>query len=97
MPIISNVSRSMNSTPGQTVGPMPSGACRRRQVGAQDDAERLSTRVISEQVVDIYGATDVFRTTDGTLVNYRDVMGAEPGSGPFYELGGEPIVIRTGF
>jgi len=31
---------------------MPSGACRRRQVGAQDDAERLSTRVISEQVVD---------------------------------------------
>ena len=37
-----------------------------------------------------------FRTTDGTLLSYRDLISAEPGSGPFFDLGGEPVVLRTG-
>jgi hypothetical protein len=53
--------------------------------------------VVAVESANVYGATDVFRTTNGTLVSYADVVGAEPGSGPFYDLGGEPIVIRTGF
>jgi len=53
--------------------------------------------VVAVESANVYGATDVFRTTDGTLVSYREVVGAEPGYGPFYDPGGEPIVIRTGF
>jgi hypothetical protein len=53
--------------------------------------------VVAVESANVYGAADVFRRTDGTLVSYRDVVGAEPGSGPFYDLGGEPIIIRTGF
>ena len=45
----------------------------------------------------VFSAADVFRKIDGALVSYREVVGAEPGYGPFYDPGGEPIVIRTGF
>jgi hypothetical protein len=44
----------------------------------------------------VYGPSDVFRTADGQLLSYHDLVGAEPGSGPFYDLGGEPVTIRTG-
>jgi hypothetical protein len=66
-------------------------------------AQRAASEVLQDPLVvgvnlaNVYGSADVFRTTDGTLVSYRDVLSAEPGSGPFYDLGGEPIVIRTGF
>ena len=44
----------------------------------------------------VYGPADVFRTADGRLVSYRQVIGAEPGAGPFFDVGGQPITIRTG-
>ena len=52
--------------------------------------------VVGADFANVYGPDDVFRGTDGTLVTYRDLLGAEPGSGPFFDLGGEPVVLRTG-
>jgi hypothetical protein len=52
--------------------------------------------VVGQDNANVYGPKDVFRTADGTLVSYRDVVGAEPGSGPFYDLGGQPVTIRSG-
>jgi hypothetical protein len=52
--------------------------------------------VVGQDNANVYGQRDVFRTADGTLVSYRDVVGAEPGSGPFYDLGGQPVTIRSG-
>jgi len=52
--------------------------------------------VVGAELANVYGADDVFRGTDGTLVSYRDLVGAEPGSGPFFDLGGQPVVLRTG-
>jgi ketosteroid isomerase-like protein len=52
--------------------------------------------VVGLDTANVYGPKDVFRTADGTLVSYRDVVGAEPGAGPFYDLGGQPVTIRTG-
>ncbi len=52
--------------------------------------------VVGLDNANVYGQKDVFRTADGTLVSYRDVVGAEPGSGPFYDLGGQPVTIRSG-
>jgi hypothetical protein len=52
--------------------------------------------VVGQDNANVYGQKDVFRTADGTLVSYRDVVGAEPGSGPFYDLGGQPVTIRSG-
>ncbi|MBV9355789.1 MAG: hypothetical protein JO023_09710 [Chloroflexi bacterium] len=52
--------------------------------------------VVGQDNANVYGQRDVFRTADGTLVSYRDVVGAESGSGPFYDLGGQPVTIRTG-
>jgi uncharacterized protein len=52
--------------------------------------------VVGADLANVYGPNDVFRGTDGTLVSYRDLIGAEPGSGPYFDLGGEPVVLRTG-
>jgi hypothetical protein len=52
--------------------------------------------VVGVDSANVYGPSDVFRTAGGQLVSYREVMGAEPGSGPFFDLGGQPITIRTG-
>jgi hypothetical protein len=52
--------------------------------------------VVGVDSANVYGPADVFRTPDGQLVSYREVVGAEPGSGPFFDLGGQPITIRTG-
>jgi hypothetical protein len=52
--------------------------------------------VVGTESANVYSSKDVFRTQDGTLISYRDVIGAEPGSGPFYDLGGQPVTIRTG-
>jgi len=54
------------------------------------------TFVLDRDSANIYGPSDVFRTADGQLVSYRDVVGAEPGAGPFFDLGGQPVTIRTG-
>ena len=40
---------------------------------------------------------DVFRDSSGRLISYRDVLTSEPGGGPFFDLGGEPIIVRSGF
>ncbi len=52
--------------------------------------------IVGQDVANVYGFNDVFRDGTGQLVSYRDVLTADPGSGPFYDLGGEPIVIRSG-
>jgi hypothetical protein len=53
--------------------------------------------VVGVNSANVFSAAVVFRKIDGTLVSYREVVGAEPGYGPFYDPGGEPIVIRRGF
>jgi hypothetical protein len=53
--------------------------------------------VVGAEIANVYGPNDVFRGADGVLVSYRDLVGAEPGSGPFVDLGGEPVVLRNGF
>ena len=52
--------------------------------------------IVGQDAANVYGFTDVFRDNTGQLISYRDVLTADPGSGPFYDLGGEPIVIRSG-
>jgi len=47
-------------------------------------------------LANVYGEDDVFGGADGTWVSYRDLVGAEPASGPFFDLGGQPMVLRTG-
>jgi len=53
--------------------------------------------IVGQDAANVYGFDDVFRDSSGQLVSYRDVLTADPGSGPFYDLGGESIVIRSGF
>jgi hypothetical protein len=66
-------------------------------------AQLAASEVLQDPVIvgldaaNVYGFDDVFRDSSGQLVSYRDVLTADPGSGPFYDLGGEPIVIRSGF
>lgn len=52
--------------------------------------------VVGVDSANVYGPDDVFRTADGQLVSYRDVVGTDPGAGPFFDLGGQPIAIRMG-
>jgi hypothetical protein len=52
--------------------------------------------IVGQDAANVYGFTDVFRDGSGRLVSYRDVLLAEPGIGTFYDLGGQPIVIRSG-
>ena len=66
-------------------------------------AQMAASQVLQDPVIvgadaaNVYGFNDVFRDPDGNIVSYRDVLTAEPGSGPYYDLGGQPIVIRSGF
>jgi hypothetical protein len=53
--------------------------------------------IVGQDDANIYGFDDVFRDSSGKLVSYREVLTADPGSGPFYDLGGQPIIIRSGF
>jgi hypothetical protein len=52
--------------------------------------------IVGAESANVYGPGDVFRAPDGRLVSYRDVLSAEPGAGPYYDLGGQPITILTG-
>jgi hypothetical protein len=52
--------------------------------------------IVGQDAANVYGFNDVFYDANGKLVSYRDVLTADPGSGPFTDLGGQPIVIRTG-
>ncbi len=52
--------------------------------------------IVGQDAANVYGFNDVFRDGAGKLVSYRDVLTSEPGSDQFYDLGGEPIIIRTG-
>jgi len=66
-------------------------------------AQLAASQVLQDPVIvgqlsaNIYGLNDVFRDSGGTLISYRDVLTSEPGSGPFFDLGGEPIIVRSGF
>jgi hypothetical protein len=66
-------------------------------------AQLAASQVLQDPVIvgltsaNIYEFNDVFRDSRGTLVSYRDVLTSEPGTGPFYDLGGEPIIVRSGF
>jgi hypothetical protein len=66
-------------------------------------AQLAASQVLQDPVIvgltsaNVYGFNDVFRDGTGKLISYRDVLTSEPGSGPFVDLGGEPIVVRTGF
>ena len=70
------------------------GLLRAAQIAASDVLQ--DPLVVGADLANVYGPNDVFRGTDGTLVSYRDLIGAEPGSGPYFDLGGEPVVLRTG-
>jgi hypothetical protein len=67
---------------------------RSAQIAASDVLQ--DPLVVGADFANVYGFTDVFRAMDGTLISYRDLVGAEPGSGPYYDLGGQPVVLRTG-
>jgi hypothetical protein len=67
---------------------------RAAQIAASDILQ--DPLVVGAEFANVYGPTDVFRGTDGVLLSYRDLVAAEPGSGPFFDLGGEPVVLRTG-
>lgn len=66
-------------------------------------AQMAASQVLQDPVIvgadaaNVYGFNDVFRDPEGKIVSYRDVLTAEPGSGPYIDLGGQPIVIRSGF
>ena len=66
-------------------------------------AQLAASQVLQDPVIvgltsaNIYGFNDVFRDSSGKLISYRDVLTSEPGSGPFFDLGGEPIIVRSGF
>jgi hypothetical protein len=66
-------------------------------------AQLAASEVLQDPVIvglssaNVYGFNDVFRDSRGTLISYRDVLTSEPGSGPFFDLGGEPIIVRSGF
>jgi hypothetical protein len=74
----------------------------RDSASALRDAQLAASEVLQDPLIvgadsaNVYGPKDVFRTADGTLVSYHDVIAAEPGSGPYYDIGGQPITIRTG-
>jgi len=53
--------------------------------------------IVGQDAANIYGFDDVFFDTDGHMISYRDVLTAEPGSGPFHDLGGQPVVIHSGY
>jgi hypothetical protein len=52
--------------------------------------------IVGADDANVYGGTDVFRAPDGTIISYRDLVAAEPGSGPYLDLGGQPVILRTG-
>jgi hypothetical protein len=66
-------------------------------------AQLAASQVLQDPVIvglstaNIYGFNDVFRDSEGRLISYRDVLSSEPGSGPYFDLGGEPIIVRSGF
>jgi hypothetical protein len=70
------------------------GQLRAAQLAAADVLQ--DPLVVGADFANVYGPDDVFHGTDGALVSYRDLVGAEPGSGPFFDLGGQPVVLRTG-
>jgi hypothetical protein len=75
-----------------------------RESAARHRAAQLNaSQVLQDPVIvglasaNIYGFDDVFRDAEGKLISYRDVLTSEPGTGPFFDLWGEPIVVRSGF
>jgi hypothetical protein len=52
--------------------------------------------IVGADDANVYGGSDVFRAPDGTIISYRDLVAAEPGSGPYLDLGGQPVILRTG-
>lgn len=53
--------------------------------------------IVGADSANVYSFNDVFRDAEGRLVSYRDVLTSEPGASVFFDLGGEPIIVRSGF
>jgi hypothetical protein len=75
-----------------------------RESAARHRAAQLAaSQVLQDPVIvglssaNVYSFNDVFRDSTGRLISYQDVLTSEPGTGPFYDLGGEIIVVRSGF
>lgn len=66
------------------------------------EAQLAALEVLQNPVIvgldsaNVYGPSDVFHDAAGKLVSFRDLITAEPGTGPFVDLWGEPIIIRSG-
>jgi hypothetical protein len=52
--------------------------------------------IVGLDSANVYGPSDVFRDSAGNLLSFRDLITSEPGMGPFVDLWGEPILIRSG-
>ena len=52
--------------------------------------------IVGQDAANVYTLSDVFRDPAGNVVSFRDVIASEPGSGPYVDLWGEPVVIRSG-
>ena len=52
--------------------------------------------IVGQDAANVYTLSDVFLDPQGNLVSFRDVIGADRGSGPYVDLWGEPVVIRSG-
>jgi hypothetical protein len=66
-------------------------------------AQLAASQVLQDPVIvglssaNVYGFNDVFRDSSGRLISYGDALTSEPEAGPFFDLGGEPIIVRSGF
>jgi hypothetical protein len=52
--------------------------------------------IVGQDAANVYTLSDVFRDPVGNLISFRDVIASDPGSGPYVDLWGEPVVIRSG-
>ena len=53
--------------------------------------------IVGQDDANVYGFNDVFFDAENNMVSYRDVLTADVGAGPFHDLGGQPIVIHSGY
>ena len=53
--------------------------------------------IVGQDEANVYGFNDVFFDPENNMVSYRDVLTADVGAGPFHDLGGQPIVIHSGY
>ena len=52
--------------------------------------------IVGQDAANVYTLNDVFQDAAGNLISFREVIAADPGSGPHVDLGGELVVVRRG-